>query len=240
MRVAKESRRCRGSWRLLLSALWIKTNGVPRLSSQAEKHHVRFCLLLLSLWRVMTCQNLTHTHTHTSHSVGKHCGGNLIIVFTSTPLLKSPTCHHHGSSIYGHIRESAEKVTLHPPVSSHRLPSSRLHTPQLLIFVLPAILFRLKSNVRISSPFSSSNSFAYTSVLSSLASVAIQYGLVVSTGTKAPLSGKSIQWNEGICEALHCSMYSCSIIGHFLQAGERSRSTAWGSESPGFTPSWWL
>lgn len=77
-------------------------------------------------------------------------------------------------------------------------------------------------------------------LLSSLASVAVQYGLVVSAGTKAPLSGERIQWNEGFCKTLHCSMHSSSIKGHFLQAGERSGSTAWGSESPGFTPSWWL
>lgn len=39
----------RGSWRLLLSTVWIKTNGVPLLSSQAEKHHVRVSLLVVSL-----------------------------------------------------------------------------------------------------------------------------------------------------------------------------------------------
>lgn len=47
---ARQKRRShRRRWRLLLSAAWIKTNGVPLLSSQAEKHHVRVCLLLLSL-----------------------------------------------------------------------------------------------------------------------------------------------------------------------------------------------
>lgn len=136
----EESRRRRESWRLLLSALWIKTNGVPRLSSQAEKHHVRFCLLLLTLWHVMTRQNLTrtHTHTHMSHSVGKHSGGNLIIVFTNTPLLKLPTCHHHGSPIYGQIRKLAEKVTLHTLISAPPLectPPNSLSLSSLYSFL---------------------------------------------------------------------------------------------------------
>lgn len=78
------------------------------------------------------------------------------------------------------------------------------------------------------------------SLLSSLASIAIQYGLLVSAGAKAPLREESIQWNEGICEALHCFMYSCSIMGHFRQAGEKRGSQAWGSESPGFTWSCWI
>lgn len=36
------------AWRLLLSTLWIKTNGVPLLSSQAEKQRICSCFLSLS------------------------------------------------------------------------------------------------------------------------------------------------------------------------------------------------
>lgn len=65
---------------------------------------------------------------------------------------------------------------------------------------------------------------------SSLASIGVQYGLLVSEGAKAPLHEQSIQWNEEICEALHCFMYSCSIMGHFRQAGEKREGAKLGDQ----------
>lgn len=119
---------------LLLSTVWIKTNGAPRLSSQAEKHHVRcaaprraapLCLLSVTCHhqpepRRNTAETLTHTPPVNMSPSAARGSGNVIIVFTARPLFKLHTCHHHGSSTYGQMEGGARNVTSHTscPLSS--------------------------------------------------------------------------------------------------------------------------
>lgn len=130
---ARQKRRShRRRWRLLLSAAWIKTNGVPLLSSQAEKHHVRVCLLLLSLschviisrkkkerkkkTSLSQAQESIQTHTvNTSHLAMR--GGNLMIVFFFLEMTHIPWQPY----VWPDGRQ-AQEVTLRPPVFPH-LPS---------------------------------------------------------------------------------------------------------------------
>lgn len=94
----------RRRWRLLLSAAWIKTNGVPLLSSKAEKHHVRVCLLLLSLSchviisktnqkkQLTVTGTGTHSDTHCQYVSLGHARGNLIIVFLEMTHIPYAVC----------------------------------------------------------------------------------------------------------------------------------------------------
>lgn len=130
---ARQKRRShRRRWRLLLSAAWIKTNGVPLLSSQAEKHHVRVCLLLLSLscHVIISRKKRKKKKPITVTGAGKHSDTHCQYVSLGHARGKSDDCfffflemtHIPWQPYVWPDGRQAQEVTLRPPVFPH-LPS---------------------------------------------------------------------------------------------------------------------
>lgn len=128
-----------------------------------------------------TAETLTHTPSVNMSPSAAEGSGNVIIVFTARPLFKPHTCHHHGSSTYGQMEGGAQDVTSHTscPLSS------------LLVFSPPAVTVLLKmwETFHVCPPAPQ----PLCLLRCSLASFAVQRGLVVSAGTKAALSGEALQ-----------------------------------------------
>lgn len=106
----------RGSWRLLLSTVWIKTNGVPLLSSQAEKHHVRdVCSWFFSL----SCHNQLKAHCHKRKDTAAHAlsvntfssGGMRSTDNKQTSETEHAGCLQHGRHTHGLWESEKPRLT---------------------------------------------------------------------------------------------------------------------------------